>query len=275
MASLLSLAAFFKVFSLISAAPFDGEGRIIGGLLAPEHSFPYLVGLSITKSTRSEGIYWCGGSLISPNFILTAAHCVFGDIYEVQVKLGVHKRNSLKPHGNIINIQPKDIIIHEHFNKTITQNDIALIRLPVNVTLTDDIQLIHLASSYMDQEFLQGQEVIAAGWGKIVDNMTGISEVLRYVDVKIMNQDTCDKAYDEGLVTSTNICIDGSEMKGTCKGDSGGPLVYQAADDSRYLVGVTSFGSEHGCTKGFPTVFTRITAYLDWIVEYTNINIDS
>lgn len=77
MTSLITLATLTALVSVGIAAP-SYDGRIIGGLLASEHTFPFLVGLSITKVTQDNGTFWCGGSLIAPNLVLTAAHCVYG-----------------------------------------------------------------------------------------------------------------------------------------------------------------------------------------------------
>lgn len=77
--------------------------------------------------------------------------------------------------------------------------------------------------------------------------------------------------YLPGLVNSrSHLCADGSGGRGSCDGDSGGPLVYNQKNID-YQVGVTAFGSAGGCEIGFPTVYTKITNYLEWISKKTGL----
>jgi secreted trypsin-like serine protease len=112
------------------ANKFNRTGRITGGAEAARFQFPHQVGLLLT---RPDGQYLCGGSLISKNFILTAAHCLEG-VEKAQVNLGAHRL-----HGNDASWRatfPKqNFIIHEDYNSNFIWNDIALIRV-VGVVLT-------------------------------------------------------------------------------------------------------------------------------------------
>lgn len=106
--------------------------------------------------------------------------------------------------------------------------------------------------------------------------MHAISNILRYVQLRIVNGQTCKNNFPLSYRT-TNICTSGRYQKSTCNGDSGGPLVLQRrSSKKRVLVGITSFGSIFGCDRGYPAAFTKVASYLEWICDETGIdpNID-
>jgi len=131
----------------------------------------------------------------------------------------------------------------------------------------------------MQQPVLQGQLVSSSGWGATNDELKSqrtIEEVtqLQYVNVQVLEQQRCICSFLPGLVSARrHICTDGRQGRGACEGDSGGPLVYQWHNVS-YLIGLTSFGSAMGCELGTPTVYTRITSYLEWIMDETGLETD-
>lgn len=122
----------------------------------------------------------------------------------------------------------------------------------------------HNAPSY-DYEL-----VLTSGWGKISDDSTGTSNILKFVDLSILPVKICSKYYQKGLVTESNLCVGTASLKTTCNGDSGGPLV---TDDVKapVLIGVTSFVASYGCEMKIPAAFTRVSSFLDWIERRTNI----
>lgn len=146
-----------------------------------------------------------------------------------------------------------------------------MIYLKDQVTLSDRVKIIHLAPSFMTEEFLQNEVVTAAGWGRTMDNSTELNTKLYYVVTPTMSFEKCMCFYLPGLVSRRkHLCADGTGGRGGCDGDSGGPLIYSYMS-KEYLVGVTSFGSAGGCDIGHPTVYTRVTNYLNWIYKKTGI----
>lgn len=116
-----------------------------------------------------------------------------------------------------------------------------------------------------------GEEVVVSGWGKPSDSSSGISPVLRYTGDKVISYPDCKK--DFIIVTSRNICMDGSNGKSACSGDSGGPLCINSkpgARENSKQVGLVSFGSVYGCSLGYPSVFTRLSEFLSWIDKEIN-----
>ncbi|KAH8266223.1 hypothetical protein KR038_009457 [Drosophila bunnanda] len=241
------------------------NGRITNGELAKPQQFPYQVGLMLYLN---GGAAWCGGTIISERWIVTAAHCTDSLTTGVDVYLGAWDRTDPKEDGQqIIFVQTKDVIVHEDWIAETITNDISLIKLPVPIEFNDYIKPATLPVKSNTYETYAGESSVASGWGKISDSATGATDKLQYAVVPIMNNSGCSPWFG-GLVASTNICIKTTGKISTCNGDSGGPLVLEGTD---ILIGATSFGIALGCERGWPGVFTRITSYLDWIEAKTGL----
>ncbi|XP_061395936.1 brachyurin-like [Musca vetustissima] len=242
------------------------EGRITNGELAKPGQFPYQVGLSLNFA---QGNAWCGGTLISDRWILTAAHCTDG-AQGVTVYLGaIDIKDDNEKGQQRIYTSKSNIVIHENWDPNTLSNDISLIKLPVVVEFNERIQPAALPKMDGKYSTYEGDMVWASGWGKDSDAATSVSPLLRYIEVPVLKQSTC-KTYYLGMVTEKMICISGKDGKSTCNGDSGGPLVYKH-DGVNTVIGATSFGIALGCEKGWPGVFTRVTSYLDWIEEKSGV----
>ncbi|ENN78547.1 hypothetical protein YQE_04986, partial [Dendroctonus ponderosae] len=153
----------------------------------------------------------------------------------VEVVLGAH--DIRKNETSQFHVTCEDITVHPEWNYQKLENDIALIKLPQPVTLNKYISPVSLATS--------------------------VSNVLNQVNVPILENERC-KSFYEDIINNSHICTSGVELKGGCNGDSGGPLVVDG-----HQVGIVSFGSNR-CTKGYPTVFTRVTEFADWISKNSN-----
>ncbi|XP_019892254.1 brachyurin-like [Musca domestica] len=242
------------------------EGRITNGEFARAGQFPYQVGLSLAFG---KDTFWCGGTLISNRWILTAAHCTDG-ADGVTIYLGaIDVRNHNEKGQQRIYSSKSYIIVHEQWNGQTMANDISLIKMPVIIDFNDRIQPAVLPKKNGQYSSYEGELVWASGWGRDSDEASSISQFLRYIEVPVMKQSTCNTYY-LGSISEKMICISTKGKKSTCNGDSGGPLVYKQ-DGENVVIGATSFGIKLGCESGWPGVFTRVTSYLDWIEEKTGI----
>ncbi|XP_032290827.1 serine protease 3-like [Drosophila virilis] len=237
------------------------QGRITNGKTASEGQFPYQVGLSFSSSS---GGWWCGGSIIDNQWVLTAAHCTSG-ASSVTIYYGALQRTSAKLTQTISSSSFKQ---HTSYNSVTLANDISLIKTPT-VSFTayiNKIQLPAIASSYSTYA---GQKAIASGWGKTSDSASGVTNVLQYQTFDVVSVATCQATYGSAVASSKVICIATPNQSSTCQGDSGGPLALQS---NGRLIGVTSFVSSAGCQSGLPSGFTRVTSYLDWIKTNSGVS---
>ncbi|XP_017122059.1 brachyurin [Drosophila elegans] len=240
--------------------------RIAGGELATRGMFPHQVGLIIQES--GGALIKCGGSLITLQFVLTAAHCLT-DAIGASIYSGATRFADIQDAAEEFLVTHRDFIVHPGYLGYGGYNDLALIRLPRKVVTSDRVQVIELAGEFMHQKFLEGQVVTLSGWGSLGDSAGTETRLLQYLDVEVIEQENCTCYFLPGLVSQRrHLCTDGRNRRGACNGDSGGPLVYHWRNGS-YLIGVTSFGSAGGCEVGAPTVYARITAYLPWIRQQT------
>ncbi|CAG2054859.1 unnamed protein product [Timema podura] len=123
----------------------------------------------------------------------------------------------------------------------------------------------------------ENRTALVSGWGRTLDNATGISDELNFVNLTILTNLECAESYVPGVVISSTICARGTEHRSTCRGDSGGPLVVDRATNytqgersTNYTqIGVVSFVARSGCASGAPSGYVRVTSFLDWLATNT------
>ncbi|KAJ8931008.1 hypothetical protein NQ314_016129 [Rhamnusium bicolor] len=229
--------------------------RIINGREAIPHSIPYQAYIIVTGE---NGRWLCSGSLISPNYVLTAAHCVIDGV-SAEVYLGSH--NILQPESTRVIVTSYNLTAHKDYGELFISNDIGLIKLPTPVELDEDVNVVSLPglTAYTNYE---GRNARVSGWGLTIGGGT-TSQVLMEVNSTVISNDLCNSYY--GIVEESQICLSGVGGVGPCNGDSGGPLVL-----GNEQIGITSYGVL-GCPPDYPSGFTRIASYLDWIEQHTDL----
>nr|XP_008539187.1 PREDICTED: chymotrypsin-like elastase family member 2A [Equus przewalskii] len=207
--------------------------RVVGGENVRPNSWPWQV--SLQYSSSGQWRHTCGGSLVANNWVLTAAHCI---------------RNSQPSLYALPLYQPR--------------NDIALLKLANRVSLTDKIQLGCLppAGSILPNNYV----CYVTGWGRLQTN-GALPDILQQGKLLVVDYATCSSSGWWGSTVKTNmICAGGDGVISSCNGDSGGPLNCQADNGQWQVHGIVSFGSSLGCNYYHkPSVFTRVSNYIDWI----------
>ncbi|KAJ6642449.1 Collagenase [Pseudolycoriella hygida] len=265
---LRSVIAFVGVFTIVSSSLLFERlppTRIVNGFQANPGQFPHQALLEITLPQGKTGV--CGGSLLSNEWVITAAHCALL-AKSFKISLGAQTFANPSEPGRVIDITTTKIV-HSQYNPFLLTNDLTLIKLSRKIEFTDRIQPVILPKS---NDLFEGQDVIASGWGRQFTNAPHAAPELRWAPLHIISYDDCVKFYNTFVIRDTTICARGANKESVCSGDSGGPLVLKS--DNRTLIGVTSFGHLSGCDLGIPQGFSRITSYTQWIEENTGIGID-
>ncbi|KAJ8719659.1 hypothetical protein PYW08_011834 [Mythimna loreyi] len=237
----------------------EERSRIVGGVPAGPGQYPYQAGL-LLSIIGLDGTGVCGGSLLSSNRVVTAAHCWSDGVHQVWRITVVLGSTSLFSGGNR---QDSSVVaMHPSWTPALARNDIAVIYLPNTVQFTANIAPIALASGTSD---FAGSSAIASGFGLTSDGGS-ISGGLNHVRLNVIANSACSYAFPL-ILQPTNLCTSGVGGVGACRGDSGGPLVTQQ-DGRDVLIGVTSFGSALGCQASLPSVFARVTSFVSFLNQH-------
>uniref|UniRef100_G1M0G9 Enteropeptidase n=2 Tax=Ailuropoda melanoleuca TaxID=9646 RepID=G1M0G9_AILME len=234
--------------------------KIVGGNNAQEGAWPWAVGLYY------NGQLLCGASLVSSDWLVSAAHCVYGRNLEPskwEAILGLHMTSNLTS-PQIVTRLIDQIVINPHYNKRTKDSDIAMMHLDFKVNYTDYIQPICLPEE--NQVFPPGRICSIAGWGRVI-YQGPTANTLQEANVPLLSNEKCQQQMPEYNITENMVCA-GYEEGGidTCQGDSGGPLMCQE-NNRWFLAGVTSFGYQ--CARpNRPGVYARVLRFTEWIQSF-------
>ncbi|XP_014108291.1 PREDICTED: acrosin-like [Pseudopodoces humilis] len=251
--------------------PHDyGMTRIVGGTGALPGAWPWMV--SIQYPWRSGFEHWCGGSLITAEWVLTAAHCFdkFEKIGILNVVIGVTQLTQPGPEAQVRRI--KKLFRHENYRRSDITNDIALLELDEPVQCSPYIQLACVAEPALRVSELQNCWI--AGWGSTTKGGQDSSDHLQEAKVQLIDVQLCNSSgWYAGKIHTHNLCAGYPQGNiDTCQGDSGGPLMCQDNNaDSWWVVGVTSWGK--GCARAkLPGVYTSTQYFYDWILAQMGLS---
>ncbi|XP_063233625.1 transmembrane protease serine 9-like [Bacillus rossius redtenbacheri] len=228
--------------------------RIITGTAVSQGDIPWQAFIIM------GGTSLCGGSLISSEWVLTAAHCLSG-FSSFEVTLGATSRAVAQP--GAITQEARQALIHGSYSQLLILNDIGLLRLSSVVAFNNIINAIRLPSLSDASKTYAGENAVVSGFGRTSSTTNTASANLLFADVSIITNAACANTFGIRLRAS-NICSLGTEGRSPCNGDSGGPLVIREADGQYTEVGIVSFGLQN-CPAGNPAAFVRVTSYLNWI----------
>ncbi|WP_210593790.1 trypsin-like serine protease [Streptomyces sp. GESEQ-35] len=247
------------------------DAKVIGGTTTGITSAPWMAQLWYydDKGTASEADdlgFFCGGAVVAPTKILTAAHCVknynwkaYGAVVTGTAQLPTtDSAGNTDLHGGTVSGAWRQWN-HPSYNATTIDNDIAVITLPVAVKATP----IRMTTSGDTASYASGTSAKVYGWGRTSSTSQDISETLKTATLPIKSDSTCAGYYGSDFVKGHMVCAGnpatGSDTGTTsaCNGDSGGPLVV-----NNRIVGVVSWGVKDCVAEGAYSVFSKVSSYV-------------
>ncbi|XP_069354761.1 CLIP domain-containing serine protease HP8-like, partial [Maniola hyperantus] len=255
-------------------------GNSMFGTITEFEEHPWLTMIRHDKF-RDSRIY-CGGVLISSRYVLTAAHCV--DVLNLpqngkatHVRLGEWNTSSVIDcvwgdcNQPPLDVPVEEVVLHEDYagHDGNQQNDIALLRLAYDVTFSDFVKPICLPiDTSLAQKTFEGYNLEVAGWGN-TDTNQFLSAVKQKARLSVQNNSVCSQIYMmyDIDITEKHICAGKVFSEDPCTGDSGGPLMVKI-NGNWMVLGVESYSpSPCGTANRWPGVYTKVTAFVDWILS--------
>lgn len=255
-----TIAAATLVLSL--ANPFAASAeestfgvRIVNGApVAEADEYPWMVALVRRAEPNNFQAQFCGGTLISQNVVLTAAHCLDGFRRATDIQVLVGSKSLSAPQASRVNVV--QMIMHRSYNRSSLRNDIGLLVL----AQSQQGVFPSLATSTPSN----GTSVTALGWGAVSADARFYPDALQFGELKIDESCSGWGSFDPvSMVCALGVTPNFAD---TCSGDSGGPL-FRIVGDRPELVGVTSWGSMPCAIQNVSGGYVRVSSFNQWVAD--------
>ncbi|KAM8971861.1 ovochymase-1 [Pelodytes ibericus] len=233
--------------------------RIVGGEDACPNCWPWQVGILFL------GVFQCGGVVISPYWVLSAAHCIQSlDPSHWLIAAGKHDRLLNEPTEQRRTVRA--VIVHDKFDLVSYDYDMGMLLLEEPLDFNDYVRPICMPT--LADPPIPSSICVVTGWGNTQDSgqLGQLSSRLQQLEVPILDTIVCNRTYYQGVITERMFCagFPSSTGRDSCQGDSGGPLVCQSVNNTFVLYGIVSWGV--GCGRAAkPGVYSRVQHFLNWI----------
>lgn len=230
---------------------------IYGGKAMSYRDAPWQAVIYLSSEGTLLGLV-CGGSVVAPHWILTAAHCFHNPYTGVRYPkymLGAGAGSSVLSIG-INPLKIVDVIVHPNYRFGVWENDIALVKIGTAMSIPP------MALAAMEDEQSPALTFRVTGWGKTEN--AGISDKLLYADVPEIPLKVCMESAGYGTKITEQLICAGKVGSDTCKGDSGGPLYKPLGDGAAIQFGLTVAGEGCGINPG---VYSRVSRFREWITS--------
>jgi V8-like Glu-specific endopeptidase len=240
----------------------DPHKRIVGGQTTSIADWPWQVALVQQGSGSAYNRQFCGGSLLTPTIVLTAAHCLYdsGSFTPAnQIAVVTGRTNLSSSSGQEIDVAAVHILRggggQVLYNPSTNAYDVELLQLAQPASSGT----IKLAGADESDLWTGGRTAYVTGWGATTPSGGGYPDDLRMAQVRMFSDSECAGEMGNLFVASVMVCAGAPPSRDTCFGDSGGPLVVPMAAGGFRLVGDTSFGLDEDCGLS-PSAYGRVSA---------------
>ncbi|TDG52746.1 hypothetical protein AWZ03_000979 [Drosophila navojoa] len=246
------LVTWLTLLQLLVGAP-SRQNKIFGGQTEAIRNYPFMVNL------RRGPHFRCGGALIAPSCVVTAAHCLEGHPHYVE-DLYVHAQqdclNDSSPAAHVR--QAWFACVAPQYNGYILDADLAIIKLRQPFDTTGNVSTVPIDFN----DLPEGADLRILGWGMTGSGSQNWGQCLQTANVSLVRRDHCQRQMSSyGPITNNMFCALGPNATDACQGDSGSPILYAGRP-----VGVVSWGNH--CGSGLPGVYTRFgSSTLSWFLK--------
>ena len=203
----------------------DRNARIVGGEVTLPNAHPYQVGQLARISLLNTGL--CGGAIIAPRVILTAAHCL-DRASNIQVIMGAHNINTAtEPTQQRQTVQPAGYRQHPAYNAQTLVNDIATLILPNPAVFNAFVQPSSLPTAAEANLLFVGSLATVSGWGRMGDFASNTATQLRSVQNNVITNEECAAVFGPTTIQPSTLCMSTEGGRGTCSGKSISSFIFK------------------------------------------------